>query len=132
MADGRFIGDVTHLEDSGLGYRFDLKPLDSNPQKQRLPDVVPAFAVRFDGRIYAYLNICGHIAVQLDYKEGDFFDDEGENLMCATHGAQYAPDTGKCLSGPCYGVGLDPLDVIVEEGKMYLSSNDFEVVKQDV
>jgi len=111
MADLQLIGDISHLEEKGLGFRFDLKPRDTHPQKERLPDTVPAFAVKFEEKVYAYLNICGHIAVQLDYKEGDFFDDEGKTIMCATHGAQYAPDTGKCLGGPCYGVGLDPLDV---------------------
>jgi nitrite reductase/ring-hydroxylating ferredoxin subunit len=132
MKQSNLIGDISHLKDRDMGFRFDLKPLDSHPQKQRLPDVVPAFAVKFNDQIFAYLNICGHIAVQLDFKEGDFFDDEGENLVCATHGAQYAPDTGKCLGGPCYGVGLDPVDVIVEADMLYLNNQHFEVIPQDV
>ncbi len=35
--------------------------------------------------------------------EGQFFETSGLYLMCATHGAIYEPDTGKCVGGPCRG-----------------------------
>ena len=49
-----------------------------------------AFAVRFRGRVRAFLNRCGHLPVELDWEEGRFFDASGLYLICATHGALYA------------------------------------------
>lgn len=60
-----------------------------------------AFAIRYQGVVHAYLNRCGHFPMEMDYVEGQFFDDSGQWLMCATHGASYAPATGDCVAGPC-------------------------------
>ncbi|MBP9955472.1 MAG: Rieske 2Fe-2S domain-containing protein [Ottowia sp.] len=62
-----------------------------------------AFAVRFEGQPHAYLNRCTHVAMELDYQPNRVFDDTGQWLLCATHGAAYAPDTGDCAGGPCRG-----------------------------
>lgn len=117
------IGDVAHLEDGGVGLRFDIKHND---------ETIPAFAVRFDGVVAAYLNRCGHIAIPLDYNPGTFFSDDKQTLVCSTHGAEYAPDSGKCLGGPCFGVGLDPLPVKEQDGQLILESTEYEVIKKDV
>lgn len=62
-----------------------------------------AFAVRFEGVAHAFLNRCSHVAMELDYQPDRFFDDTGQWLLCATHGAVYRPDTGECAGGPCRG-----------------------------
>jgi nitrite reductase/ring-hydroxylating ferredoxin subunit len=62
-----------------------------------------AFAVRFRGQVHAYLNRCGHVAMEMDWQPNRFFDDSGQWLLCATHGAAYRPDTGECSGGPCRG-----------------------------
>lgn len=62
-----------------------------------------AFAVRFEGRAQAYLNRCTHVPMELDWQPNQVFDDSGRWLLCATHGAAYAPDTGACAGGPCRG-----------------------------
>ena len=62
-----------------------------------------AFAIRFEGVPHAYLNRCTHVAMELDYQPNRVFDDTGQWLLCATHGAAYAPDTGDCAGGPCRG-----------------------------
>ena len=67
---------------------------------------VPAFVVRFDGQPRAYLNRCAHVAMELDWLPGRFFDDAGLYLICATHGAMYEPDSGQCVAGPCRGAAL--------------------------
>jgi nitrite reductase/ring-hydroxylating ferredoxin subunit len=61
------------------------------------------FAVRFDGRVYAYVNQCAHVPMEMDYQPNRFFDSTGQWLMCATHGALYRPQTGECRGGPCRG-----------------------------
>jgi len=117
------IGLAAGLEESGKGLRFDVKKSDGL--------VLPAFVVRYDYQYFAYLNRCGHIAVQLDYVPGEFFSDNGDTLICATHGAEYAPDTGACLGGPCFGVGLEPLSIVENDGELFLQSNELEVVVKE-
>jgi len=62
-----------------------------------------AFAIRFEGQPHAFLNRCSHVAMELDFQPDRFFDDTGQWLLCATHGAVYQPDTGECVGGPCRG-----------------------------
>ena len=62
-----------------------------------------AFAVRFEGQVQAYLNRCSHVAMEMDFQPNRFFDAAGQWLVCATHGATYAPATGACAGGPCRG-----------------------------
>ena len=98
------------LSDSGDGVRFEV---------WRDGESVPAFAVRYDGKVHAYLNRCVHMRIELDWKPGRFFDSEGLLLVCSVHGAVYAPDTGTCLGGPCAGA-LVRLDVEEREGAVYM------------
>jgi nitrite reductase/ring-hydroxylating ferredoxin subunit len=79
-----------------------------------------AFAVRFHGQVHAYLNRCGHVPVELDWQEGEFFDSSGLYLICATHGALYAPDSGRCLGGRCNGKGLVKVSVTEHDGWVVL------------
>lgn len=81
---------------------------------------VGAFAVRYNGCAYAFLNQCAHVPVELDWVEGEFFDGSGLYLICATHGATYEPDTGYCIGGPCKGRSLTALGVSEHDGKIYL------------
>jgi len=69
-----------------------------------------AFAVRHQGLPRAYLNRCTHVAMELDWQPNRIFDDSGQWLLCASHGAAYRPDTGECVGGPCRG-GLVRIDV---------------------
>jgi len=98
------------LADSGDGVRFEVEHGD---------ETVPAFIGRYDGQVHAYLNRCAHMPMELDWKPGRFFDGEGLLLVCSTHGALYAPDTGACLGGPCAGA-LARLEVEERGGGVYL------------
>lgn len=80
----------------------------------------PAFAVRYRGRVHAYLNRCSHVPMELDWQAGRFFDSAGLYLICGTHGALYAPDSGACVGGRCNGKGLRPLAVSERDGCVYL------------
>ena len=77
-----------------------------------------AFAVRFEGQVQAYLNRCTHVAMEMDYQPDRFFDTEGRWLLCATHGATYAPDTGECVGGPCRG-GLVKITLSERQGVVH-------------
>ena len=74
--------------------------------------------------VYAYLNRCAHIPVELDWMEGEFFDKAGLYLICATHGATYEPDTGHCVMGPCKGQHLAAVAVEERDGQVYLAESE--------
>lgn len=78
------------------------------------------FAVRFNGKVYGYLNRCAHVPVALDWQEGEFFDLSRQYLICATHGAHYEPETGFCVLGPCSGKQLQKLKIVERDGNIYL------------
>ena len=98
------------LENGGKGVRFEV---------QYFGEAAPAFVVRFAGRVRGYLNHCAHVATELDWRAAEFFDSERRNLICSTHGAVYAADSGRCLGGPCGGAPLVRLQVEERGGQVY-------------
>lgn len=101
----------TDLPEGGKGVRF---TVDWHGQP------MPAFVVRHQGKPHAFLNQCGHVPVELDWQEGDFFDADGVYLICATHGALYSPQDGRCVTGKCSGKGLTSLPVEERGGRICL------------
>lgn len=85
---------------------------------------LPAFVQRWQGRLHAYVNRCAHVPVELDWNPGKLLDDSGQYLICAMHGALYAPDTGECVAGPCVGQRLQALQVCEDDGLVYLENDD--------
>ena len=49
----------------------------------------------------AYANLCPHMAVSLDYGDGDVMDDDSDDLRCRHHGAVFDAASGRCIVGPC-------------------------------
>jgi nitrite reductase/ring-hydroxylating ferredoxin subunit len=64
------------------------------------------FVVNHDGAYHAYVNRCPHAGTPLDWWPNEFLTEDGRYLICATHGAVFAPDTGVCIGGPCPGARL--------------------------
>jgi len=112
MADAkRVICASSELAERGCGVRF---AVEHEGQRRS------AFAVRYGGRAYAFLNRCAHAGVELDWVEGEFFDVAKLYLVCSTHGATYEPDSGRCVMGPCRGKKLVPLPVEERDGQVLL------------
>jgi len=107
----RVIAQSADLAERGRGVRFEVV---------RDGRTRPAFAVRFDGVVRAFENVCAHQAVELDWMPGEFFDHEAKRLVCATHGALYDPADGRCVAGPCRGARLAPLSVAERDGQVLL------------
>jgi nitrite reductase/ring-hydroxylating ferredoxin subunit len=82
-----------------------------------------AFAVRYLGQPQAYLNRCTHVAMEMDYQPNKFYDLSGTWLICATHGAYYQPDTGRCAGGPCRG-GLVKIQLTERDGVVHWHTAD--------
>lgn len=110
------IGASADLVDGGRGLRFDASVGDR---------AVTGFAVRYRGTVVGYLNQCAHVAMELDWQPGVFFDRDGDVLMCATHGALYEPASGRCAGGPCAGRGgLRRLELVERDGAIYWQPDD--------
>jgi nitrite reductase/ring-hydroxylating ferredoxin subunit len=97
------------LQDGGQAVPFDLS---YGGQTCR------AFAIRYRGQVHAYLNRCTHVAMEMDWQPDRFFDDTGQWLLCASHGAAYRPDSGQCAGGPCKG-GLIRIDLSEAQGVVF-------------
>ena len=78
-----------------------------------------AFALRYEGRVVAYLNRCLHVPAEMDWQPGEFLDSRKEYILCATHGAAYEPQTGRCAGGPCGRGRLTSIDVAERDGEVY-------------
>lgn len=104
------------LEEGGKGKRF---PVTAGGEDGT------GFVVRYGGQVYAYLNRCAHVPIELDWKEGEFFESSGLYLMCSTHGAIYEPESGKCAGGPCRGGRLRPIAVFETNGNIYWRPDDY-------
>jgi nitrite reductase/ring-hydroxylating ferredoxin subunit len=98
--------NASDLLDAGLAVPFDVNYAGQTCR---------AFAVRYQGHPHAYLNRCTHVAMELDFQPNRVFDNTGQWLLCATHGAAYEPTTGECGGGPCKG-GLVKIELREERG----------------
>ena len=108
----RLICPSVQLLDSGKGVRF---------EAEYFGETAPAFVVRYKGRVQGYLNRCAHVAMELDWQEGVFFDSDGRDLLCSTHGATYDTASGRCVGGPCNGTPLVKLRVEERDGMIYFT-----------
>ena len=98
------------LVEKGLAHGFDLLHF-------RAP--ARGFALRFEGRVVAYLNRCLHVPVEMDWNPGDFLDRDKTVILCATHGAAYEPLTGRCAGGPCGRGRLTAIETVERDGQVY-------------
>lgn len=110
-----FICPSSALLEGGLGKRFPVRVHGK---------ATTGFVVRYGGVVYGYLNRCAHVPIELDWAEGEFFESSGLYLMCATHGAVYAPDTGKCKGGPCTGAHLRKIMTMERDGQVVWRPDD--------
>ena len=77
--------------------------------------------------VVAWLNYCQHFThIKLD-KGGGAPIRNGE-ILCTNHGAMFEADTGLCTHGPCEGAYLNPLEVRVEDGEVYLDDPEYVFV----
>ena len=90
---------------------------------------IECFLVYWRGAHFAYVNRCRHVPMSLDWVENRFFDETGELILCPTHGACYAPDTGECVAGPAFGKSLIRVPLEIREGEIWAAMpGDFEDV----
>ena len=108
LADARRLG-----EGQGVRFRVVMDGIERD-----------AFAVRYRGRVHAYLNTCRHQLLPLDFGDAHFFDETYDALVCCHHGARYRPETGECFGGPCIGARLTRLVVEERGGELWCTGVD--------
>jgi nitrite reductase/ring-hydroxylating ferredoxin subunit len=108
IGEGDVLCESNELVEAGTGLRFQWR------------GGAGAFAIRFAGEPRAYVNRCPHMGTELDWQPGDFFDESGAYLVCATHGALFEPHNGHCIAGPCRGASLEPIGVRERNGRIFL------------
>ena len=116
MTEPVFICEASQLQEGGKGIRF---PVTAGGED------CSAFVVRYGGEPRAYLNRCAHLPMELDWTPGEFFESSGLYLMCATHGALYEPDTGRCSGGPCRGGKLHAISAIERDDRIFWQPDDY-------
>lgn len=78
-----------------------------------------AFALRYDGKVVAYLNRCLHVPAEMDWQPGEFLDGDKRFIICSIHGAVYEPESGRCAGGPCGRGKLTSIEVEERDGQVY-------------
>jgi len=80
-----------------------------------------AFLIYVNQQCYAYENSCPHTGVNLNWQKEQFFSLDGLFLQCSLHGALFEPETGFCVRGPCQGQRLKSINIINEDGALYVA-----------
>jgi nitrite reductase/ring-hydroxylating ferredoxin subunit len=75
-----------------------------------------------DDRPRAYLNRCRHLPIPIDAGSRNFLSQDGQYLVCGTHGALYRKDDGYCVVGPCQSLTLEALSLSEEDGVLYVDA----------
>lgn len=117
----RTICESSLLESGGTGHKF----LVEHDGEQ-----LQAFVIRFGGKIYAYLNECPHLFLELDWDHGEFFDVSEEYIICTNHGALFEPTSGVCVSGPCYGASLPSVPITEVDNAVMLDGVQYRLATQ--
>jgi len=116
FGDAIFICESVDLIERGKGIRFPVTIFGED---------ATGFVVRYNNIAHAYLNQCAHVPIELDWSEGEFFESSGLYLMCSTHGAIYAPESGHCLGGPCRGGRLRTIRAIEEDNQVFWQPDEY-------
>ena len=76
------------------------------------------FLVRQGAAVRGYVDSCPHAGWPLSVMDDRYLTREGDRILCAAHGALFAPLDGACLAGPCAGDKLTPWPVAVLGGEV--------------
>lgn len=79
-----------------------------NSQQQEI------FVIRSGEQVFGYINSCPHTGVCLDWQPDQFLTNDKKWIVCAMHGAQFRIEDGYCVTGPCSGDALTPVEVRIE------------------
>ncbi len=79
------------------------------------------FVVRRGHKVFAYQNFCVHVGHPLNWQPDRFLTQDGQKIICASHGAIYEIDSGVCVAGPCPGRTLRAVAVDIIDGEIVVT-----------
>ncbi len=95
------------------------------------PDTWHEFSLQLDSGLTSILlmltgdkyqgfkNLCPHQGRRMDYSLVKFLTTPQGNIVCPAHGAEFKPDSGLCVNGPCLGESLQEVHIEVNEGFVF-------------
>jgi len=79
--------------------------------------------VRRGTELRAYEDSCPHQYLPLTYRGAQVLSEDGERLRCSSHGAEFAVEDGRALSGPGNGSALTKVPVrVTPDGNVMVES----------
>ncbi len=81
------------------------------------------FVVRRGAEVFAYVNRCPHAGHPLNWRPDDFLAPDKSLLLCRSHGAQFDIATGNCVIGPCVGLALKAVPIVVMHGHILVADD---------
>lgn len=121
-----FICDVADVpvveEQQSLSFNLDQTQVANGFEAEVMIDgqTQSVFLIRADDSIKAYINSCPHTGAKLNWEPARFLDSENLYIQCSIHGAIFEKNSGVCLHGPCINQSLTPVDLLIENDKVYL------------
>lgn len=120
---------VTEIDDPGARL-FEFGEFVSDPDNLDSNDwPVSIFVVRQGDAVHAYINRCPHAGHQLNWVGERFLNRERDHILCASHGAVFAIDSGVCVAGPCPGERLAPVEIEINAGEIAVTAATLRALK---
>jgi nitrite reductase/ring-hydroxylating ferredoxin subunit len=76
--------------------------------------------IKRNQKIYAYMNQCPHLGINLEWETDQFMDFEDYFLQCSSHSALFQVEDGVCVSGPCIGQALMAVSTELKNDEIHL------------
>ena len=67
------------------------------------------FVVRAKGVLRVWRDACPHAGTPMAWRKDGYLNAEATRIVCHAHGAEFLPDSGLCVQGPCVGRRLAPV-----------------------
>jgi len=73
------------------------------------------FVVRWGGALQAWRNACPHVdGAAMAWRKDAYLNAGGTRIVCHAHGAEFLPDSGTCVQGPCIGKRLTAVPIVID------------------
>ena len=70
--------------------------------------------------MYGYLNICPHFSSPLNYRAGEFLNEDKKFIRCTSHFSEFRIEDGYGVGGAAERCWLDPVPVSVKNGMIVI------------